>query len=100
MKRFTSTRLRLSLSILLIISIQPWCVSVQLFQYIRWFHPLNDLGLGTYNCRQGGLYLNGLNTRPFAHENAGVQQARSSVLSHQRTTEPEWQDRYTVDRNV
>src|SRR5688572_13664270 len=34
--------------------------------------PLNDLGPGSYQGQQGGLYPNGLNTRPSFHETAGV----------------------------
>ncbi len=37
--------------------------------------PLNDLGAGTYNGAQGGLYPGGGNTRPVAHESGGIQQA-------------------------
>ncbi|MCA1623456.1 MAG: VCBS repeat-containing protein [Acidobacteria bacterium] len=37
--------------------------------------PLNDLGAGTYNGSQGGLYPGGTNTRPSAHEIAGIQQS-------------------------
>ena len=78
MNRFSSTSLGLALSILLIISIQPWCVEASNCSNTSvGFIPLNDLGPGTYNGRQGGLYPNGLNTRPLLHENAGVQQARS-----------------------
>jgi uncharacterized protein (TIGR03437 family) len=39
--------------------------------------PLNDLGTGMYKGFQGGLYPNGSNTRPAAHESAGLQQARA-----------------------
>ena len=35
--------------------------------------PLNDLGTGTYNGFMGGLYPSGANTRPTAHNNAGLQ---------------------------
>ncbi len=34
--------------------------------------PLNDLGTGTYLGFQGGLYPNGSNVRPAAHDTAGV----------------------------
>ena len=34
--------------------------------------PLSDLGTGTYFGVQGGLYCNGTNVRPAAHEAAGV----------------------------
>jgi hypothetical protein len=36
------------------------------------FIPLNDLGTGTYHGFQGGLYPEGANTRPPAHERAGL----------------------------
>ncbi len=35
------------------------------------FTPLNDLGTGTYKNFPGGLYPNGSNTRPPAHDAAG-----------------------------
>lgn len=38
--------------------------------------PLTDLGTGTYRGEQGGLYPNGSNVRPEAHEHAGVEIAR------------------------
>ncbi len=41
------------------------------------FTPLNDLGTGTYQGRQGGLYPGGSNLRPAAHESAGLEQARA-----------------------
>jgi len=41
------------------------------------FVPLNDLGAGLYMGKQGGLYPNGSNLRPLAHENAGLQIAKS-----------------------
>jgi hypothetical protein len=34
--------------------------------------PLNELGMGTYSNNVGGLYPGGLNTRPAAHEAAGI----------------------------
>ncbi len=34
--------------------------------------PLNDLGAGTYQSQQGGLYPSGSNTRPSAHDTAGL----------------------------
>ena len=34
--------------------------------------PLNELGLGSYSNNAGGLYPGGVNTRPPAHEAAGV----------------------------
>jgi hypothetical protein len=37
--------------------------------------PLNDLGAGTYQGFQGGLYPGGANTRPLAHEVGGLAQA-------------------------
>ena len=37
--------------------------------------PLDDLGTGTYQGKQGGLYPAGQNTRPTAHNDAGVQLA-------------------------
>jgi hypothetical protein len=36
------------------------------------FPPLNDLGPGTWNGYQGGLYPNGSNYRPAAHNAAGL----------------------------
>jgi uncharacterized protein (TIGR03437 family) len=39
--------------------------------------PLNDLGTGMHKGFQGGLYPNGINTRPATHENLGLQQARA-----------------------
>ncbi|MCA1589059.1 MAG: carboxypeptidase-like regulatory domain-containing protein [Acidobacteria bacterium] len=39
------------------------------------FIPINDLGAGTYNGAQGGLYPGGGNTRPAAHESGGMGQA-------------------------
>ncbi len=41
--------------------------------------PLNDLGAGSYLGLQGGLYPGGVNTRPSAHESAGLALARSIV---------------------
>lgn len=37
--------------------------------------PLTDLGIMYWRGYQGGLYPNGLNTRPSAHHNAGLQYA-------------------------
>ncbi|MGE0461260.1 MAG: LamG domain-containing protein [Vicinamibacterales bacterium] len=37
--------------------------------------PLTDLGIGTYNGYVGGLYPNGSNVRPAAHETAGLTMA-------------------------
>lgn len=39
--------------------------------------PLMDLGAGFYMGKQGGLYPGGSNTRPPAHEAAGLARARS-----------------------
>jgi hypothetical protein len=41
--------------------------------------PLIDLGTGTYQGKEGGLYPGGSNTRPPAHERAGIEIARSIV---------------------
>src|SRR3974377_1361540 len=35
--------------------------------------PLNELGFIAYSNYAGGLYPNGANTRPPAHEDAGIQ---------------------------
>src|SRR5712692_5154147 len=43
------------------------------------FAPLSELGAGLYKTKQGGLYPNGNSLRPVAHEDAGVQIARSIV---------------------
>src|SRR5690349_1478617 len=43
------------------------------------FTPLNDLGTGTYQGFQGGLYPGGANVRPLAHEIAGLAQAAQVV---------------------
>lgn len=37
------------------------------------YPPINDLGSGTWNTFQGGLYPNGSNYIPSAHKNAGMQ---------------------------
>ncbi|MCY0937635.1 hypothetical protein [Streptomyces sp. H34-S4] len=42
--------------------------------------PLNDLGTGTYQGLQGGLYPGGSNTRPAAHNTAGEDIAHNQVL--------------------
>ena len=34
--------------------------------------PLNDLGSGTYQGQQGGLYPGGSNNRPMSHDVAGL----------------------------
>jgi hypothetical protein len=39
--------------------------------------PLNDLGKGTYEGKEGGLYPGGRNERPAAHEAAGLRIART-----------------------
>jgi hypothetical protein len=39
--------------------------------------PINDLGTGTYEGSEAGLYPNGLNTRPAAFDAAGVSIAQS-----------------------
>jgi len=41
--------------------------------------PLTDLGAGTYQGEQGGLYPGGSNVPPKAHVDAGLQQARLVV---------------------
>jgi hypothetical protein len=43
------------------------------------FTPLNDLGTGTYQGFQGGLYPGGSNARPLAHEIGGLAQAGQVV---------------------
>lgn len=40
---------------------------------------LPDLGTKTYQGEQGGLYPNGKNTRPPAHEKAGLEEAKNVV---------------------
>src|SRR5215831_4715186 len=35
--------------------------------------PLNEMGFNTYSNSAGGLYPDGANTRPPAHESAGMQ---------------------------
>jgi hypothetical protein len=42
--------------------------------------PLGDLGRGTYLGYQGGLYPQGRNTRPPAHEAAGEDIARNQIV--------------------
>src|SRR4051812_37260117 len=41
--------------------------------------PLNEMGFGAYSNSLGGLYPNGANTRPPAHESAGMQIATSQI---------------------
>src|SRR5689334_3207428 len=41
------------------------------------FVPINDLGTGTYQGVEGGLYGGGANQRPAAHNAAGVSIATS-----------------------
>jgi hypothetical protein len=53
------------------------------------FTPLNDLGTGTYNGQEGGLYPNGSNQRPPAHDTAGQTIANSIVpLAQNGTSNP------------
>src|SRR6266704_1959368 len=42
--------------------------------------PLNDLGSGLYKGYSGGLYPNGANTRPPAHEAAGENIATNLIV--------------------
>jgi PKD repeat protein len=42
--------------------------------------PLNELGFNTYSNSAGGLYPNGANTRPPAHEADGMQIATNEIL--------------------
>jgi PKD repeat protein len=42
--------------------------------------PLNELGFVAYSNFVGGLYPNGANTRPPAHEAAGIQIAASQIV--------------------
>ncbi|MFD0571929.1 hypothetical protein ACFQ0T_25290 [Kitasatospora gansuensis] len=42
--------------------------------------PLNDLGTGSYQGVMGGLYPGGSNSRPSAHNSAGVNLAQNQVL--------------------
>ena len=44
------------------------------------FTPLNELGFRTYSNSAGGLYPNGANTRPPAHEAAGIEIATNQIL--------------------
>src|SRR5215510_3160778 len=40
--------------------------------------PVNDLGTGLYRTREGGLYPLGQNTRPTAHNDAGLSIAQAT----------------------
>jgi PKD repeat protein len=42
--------------------------------------PLNEMGFSAYSNYTGGLYPNGANTRPPAHESAGLQIATNEIL--------------------
>src|SRR6185369_14564149 len=42
--------------------------------------PLNEMGFNTYSNATGGLYPNGANTRPPAHESAGLQIATNEIV--------------------
>ena len=42
--------------------------------------PLNEMGFNTYSNSTGGLYPNGANTRPPAHEVAGLQIATNEIV--------------------
>jgi hypothetical protein len=42
--------------------------------------PLNEMGFNAYSNSTGGLYPNGANTRPPAHELAGVQIATNEIV--------------------
>src|SRR5437899_10931335 len=42
--------------------------------------PLNELGFNTYSNSPGGLYPDGANTRPPAHEAAGIQIATNQIV--------------------
>src|SRR6267154_885813 len=44
------------------------------------FTPLNELGFRTYSNSAGGLYPNGANSRPPAHEAAGIEIATNEIL--------------------
>lgn len=41
--------------------------------------PLNEMGFGAYSNATGGLYPNGANTRPPAHDSAGMQIATNQI---------------------
>jgi hypothetical protein len=42
--------------------------------------PLNEMGFTTYSNAVGGLYPNGANTRPPAHDSAGVRIATNEIV--------------------
>src|SRR5438270_1027873 len=42
--------------------------------------PLNERGFTTYSNSVGGLYPNGANTRPPAHESAGMRIATNEIV--------------------
>src|SRR5207253_2609269 len=42
--------------------------------------PLNDMGFTAYSNSTGGLYPNGANTRPRAHESAGMRIATNEIV--------------------
>src|SRR5260221_3290813 len=44
------------------------------------FTPLNEMGFITYSNSVGGLYPNGANTRPPAHESAGMRIATNEIV--------------------
>lgn len=51
--------------------------------------PLTDLGTGTYLGKQGGLYPGGVNTRPAAHDQAGVDLATNTVIPRNAAGQPD-----------
>ena len=51
--------------------------------------PVNDLGTGTYQSYQGGLYPGGTNTRPAAHDSAGLLLADNIVPLNKDTGLPD-----------
>jgi len=51
--------------------------------------PINDLGTGTYLGVQGGLYPGGGNTRPAAHDQAGVNLATNVVVPRNASGQPD-----------
>src|SRR3974390_1904545 len=42
--------------------------------------PLNEMGFAAYSNSAGGLYPNGANTRPPAHESAGLGIATNEIV--------------------